>query len=51
MSIAYNLMQLFTCKRLSGKEIKKLTQKEIVRLIEKDLYRIRYSREYSFDTT
>ena len=51
MSIAYNLMQLFIFKRLRGKEIKKLTQREIVRLIEKELYGMRYSRQYSFDTT
>lgn len=44
-------MQLFIFKRLSSKEIKILTQKEIVRLLEKDLFRIRYSRQYSFDTT
>ena len=51
MSIAYNLMQLFVFKRLSGKEIKALTQKEMVRLLEKELYGMKYSRQYIFDTT
>lgn len=51
MSIAYNLMQLFIFKRLSGKEIKKLTQREIVRLLEKELYGMRFSRQYIFDNT
>ena len=51
MSIAYNLMQLFVFKRLSGKEIKALTQKEMVRLLEKELYGMKYSRQYIFYTT
>ena len=51
MSIAYNLMQLFIFRRLSGEDIRKFTQKEIVRLLEKELYRMRYRRQYSLDTT
>ncbi len=51
MIIAYNLMQLFIFRRLSGEDIKKFTQKEIVRLLEKELYRMRYSSQYSLDTT